>query len=224
VPCTDVYQAEREEAEAKFANLQRRKFISEQKHEQFVQLCTDKEGSASDMSSVASKRSSASSLARKHEMIALRWKQKELSLEIERAPAVARMELLRLKRLCQRRLVQGRNVRNNCSSVLLRPTSAKMSLAAVRTSLKTFYLFLLATLLTLEQRLFKGWLDEKPSLNVTAKDFVPKQRAFINRDETLSASHPYVSAQSLPVGPVPLGNVNTSNVNMYNAIISFKND
>ena len=29
VPCTEDYQAEREEAEAKFANLQRRKFISE---------------------------------------------------------------------------------------------------------------------------------------------------------------------------------------------------
>jgi len=37
---------------------------------------------------------------------------------------------------------------------------------------------------------------------------------FINRDEALSASHPDVSAQSLPVGlvPVPLGNVNTSMV------------
>ena len=33
---------------------------------------------------------------------------------------------------------------------------------------------------------------------------------FSNRDETLSASHPYVSAQSLSGGPVPLGNVNTS--------------
>jgi len=75
----------------------RRKFISEQKYEQFVQLCTDKEGSASDICRVASKRSSASSLARKHEMIALRWKQKKLSLELERAPAVARMELLKLK-------------------------------------------------------------------------------------------------------------------------------
>ena len=69
VPCTEDYQEEREEAEAKFANLQRRKFISEQKYEQFVQLCTDKEGSASDMCSVASKRSSASSIARRHEMI-----------------------------------------------------------------------------------------------------------------------------------------------------------
>jgi len=71
VPCTKDYQAEREEAEAKFANLQRRKFISEQKYEQFVQLCTDKEDSASDMCSVASKRSSASSIARRHDMIAL---------------------------------------------------------------------------------------------------------------------------------------------------------
>jgi len=81
------YQVEREEAEAKFANLQRRKFISEQKYEQFVQLYTDKEGSASDMCSVASKRSSASSIARRHDMIALQWKQKELSLELERADA-----------------------------------------------------------------------------------------------------------------------------------------
>jgi len=78
------YQAEREEAEAKFANLQRRKFISEQKYEQFVQLCTDKEGSASDMCSVASKRSK-SSIARRHDMIALQWIQKELSLDLERA-------------------------------------------------------------------------------------------------------------------------------------------
>jgi len=55
-------------------------------------------------------------------------------------------------------------------------------------------------------------VDAKPNLNVAAKNFVPKQRVFINRDETLSASHPYVSAQSLPVGPVPLGNVKTSMV------------
>jgi len=75
--------------EAKFANLQRIKFISEQKYQQFVQLCTDKEGSASDMCSVASKRSSASSIARRHEIIALQWKQKELSLELERAQAEA---------------------------------------------------------------------------------------------------------------------------------------
>jgi len=77
VPCTEDYQAGREEAEAKFANLQRRKLISKQKYEQFVQLCTDKEGSASDMCSVASKRSSASSIARRREMIALQWRQKE---------------------------------------------------------------------------------------------------------------------------------------------------
>jgi len=49
-------------------------------------------------------------------------------------------------------------------------------------------------------------------VNAAAKDFVPKQRAFIYQDETLSALRPYVSAQSLPVGPVPLGNVNTSMV------------
>ena len=55
-------------------------------------------------------------------------------------------------------------------------------------------------------------VDAKPNLNVTAKDFVPKQHVFINRDGSLTASHPYVSAQSLPVGPVPLGNVNTSMV------------
>jgi len=48
-------------------------------YKHFVQLCTDKEGSASDMY-VASKRSSASSIATKHEMIALQWKQTELVL------------------------------------------------------------------------------------------------------------------------------------------------
>jgi len=55
-------------------------------------------------------------------------------------------------------------------------------------------------------------VDKKTNLNVAAKNFVPKQQVFINRDETLSASHPYLSVQSLPVGPVPLGNVNTSMV------------
>ena len=102
VPCTEDYQAQREEAEAKFANLQCKKFTSEQKYEQFVQLCTDKEGSASDMCSVASKRSSASSIARRHDMIALQWKQKELSLELERADAEFR------RRRCEVEMVQSR--------------------------------------------------------------------------------------------------------------------
>ena len=68
---------------------EQKKNACEQKYEQFVQLCTDKEGSASDMCSVASKRSSASFIDGKHEMIALQWKQTELSLELERAQAEA---------------------------------------------------------------------------------------------------------------------------------------
>jgi len=113
VPCTEDYQAEREEAEAKFANLQRRKFISEQKYEQFVQLCTDKEGSASDMCSVALNRSSASSIARRHDMIALQWKQKELSLELEQAQAEAersRADAEFRRRRCEVEMKQSRAV------------------------------------------------------------------------------------------------------------------
>jgi len=95
VPCTEDYRGEK--VEERFANLLRRKSISDQRYERFVQLCTDKEGSASDMCSVMSKRSSASSLARKQEMIELQLKQTELCLELEEARVVARMELLKLK-------------------------------------------------------------------------------------------------------------------------------
>jgi len=59
------------------------KSISDQRYEQFVQLCADKEGFARD--SVTSQRSSASSIARKHELITLQLKQMALSLELERA-------------------------------------------------------------------------------------------------------------------------------------------
>jgi len=225
VPFTEHYQAEKEEAEAKFANLQRRKFISDQKYEQYVQLCTDKEGSASDMCSVESKRSSAS-LARKHEIIALQWKEKELSLELERARAVARIELLKLKdamstsassRSKRKQLRQCDTATNLsggepcCSKDVTKgvPSLSLGNAASTRAETNTsqpvtskFYV-----------------VDAKPKLNVTAKDFVPKQRVFINRDETLSASHPYVNAQSLPVGPVPppLSNANT-NVVQSNSI------
>jgi len=151
---------------------------------------------------------------------------------MEQAWAVAQMELMKLRGLCQRRLVQGRNVRNNYSRVLLRPTSAKLSLAAVRTSLKTS--FPLGNAVSTRAATTSSGcvfsrspptainpqpvtskvdlVDAKPNLNVAAKNFVPKQRVFINRDETLSASRPYVIAQSRPEGPVPHGNVNTSMV------------
>ena len=56
------------------------------------------------------------------------------------------------------------------------------------------------------------FIHAKPILNVGAKNFVPKQRVLVNQDETLSASRSYASAQSLPVGSVLLGNVNTSMV------------
>ena len=85
VPCTEDYQGGK--VEARFANLRRRKSISGQRYEQFVQLCTDEEGFARD--SATSKRSSASSIAGKHELIALQLKQMELSLELERAQAEA---------------------------------------------------------------------------------------------------------------------------------------
>ena len=62
-------------------------------------------------------------------------------------------------------------------------------------------------------------VDAKPNLNVAAKNFVQKQRVFINQDETLSASHPCVSAQSLPVGPVPPGNVHTSMVQSNSIVL-----
>jgi len=61
----------KEKVEAGFANLRRTKSISDQRYEQVVQLCTDK-GFARD--NVTSKRSSASSIARKHELIALQLK------------------------------------------------------------------------------------------------------------------------------------------------------
>ena len=66
VPCTEDCRGEKV---ASFANLRRTKGISDQRYEQFVQLCTDKEGFSRD--SVTSKRPSASSIARKHELIAV---------------------------------------------------------------------------------------------------------------------------------------------------------
>ena len=84
VSCTEDYQGEK--VEASFANLRRTKSFSDQRYEQFVQLCADK-GFARD--SVTSKRSSASSIARQHELITLQLKQMELSLELERAQVVA---------------------------------------------------------------------------------------------------------------------------------------
>ena len=78
VPCTGDYQGEK--VEGSFGNLRRTKSISDQRYEQFVLLCTDK---CFARDSVTSKRSSASSIARKHELITLQLKQIELSLELE---------------------------------------------------------------------------------------------------------------------------------------------
>ena len=60
------------------------------------------------------------------------------------------------KRLCRRRLVQNRSVRNiysGVSGVKLRPTIVTMSPVAVTTSVRTFYLCPQAALLALTRRL-----------------------------------------------------------------------
>ena len=80
VPSGELYTAEKQEAEATCTDLCRRRTTCDQNYEQFVQLCTDKEPSASDLCNSASKRSSVSSIARKQEMIALQVKQMELEL------------------------------------------------------------------------------------------------------------------------------------------------
>jgi len=80
VPSGELYKAEKQEAGAKCTDLCRRRTTCDQNYEQFVQLCTDKEPSASDLCSSASKRSSVSSIARKQEMTALQVKQMELEL------------------------------------------------------------------------------------------------------------------------------------------------
>ena len=55
-------------------------------------------------------------------------------------------------------------------------------------------------------------VDMKSNLNVGARDVIPKQRVFINQNEALPPLAPNVSAQSLPVGPVPLSDVGTTMV------------
>jgi len=52
----------------------------------------------------------------------------------------------------------------------------------------------------------------KSNLNVGARDVIPKQRVFINQNEALPPLALNVSAQSLPVGPVPLSDVGTTMV------------
>jgi len=47
-------------------------------------------------------------------------------------------------------------------------------------------------------------------LTVGARDSIPKLRVLSNQDEALPPSRPNVSAQGLPLGPVPLDNVSTS--------------
>jgi len=53
-------------------------------------------------------------------------------------------------------------------------------------------------------------VDKKTNLNVGARDSIPKLRVLSNQDETLPPSRPNVSAQGLPLGPLPLDKVSVN--------------
>jgi len=252
VPCTEDYQGEK--VEGSFANLRRRTSISDQRYEQFVQLCTDKECFARD--SVTSKRSSASSIARKHELIALQLKQMELSLELERAQAeaerkradaefrrrkievelkqaraVARMKLLKLKEAMsasartkskrkeqlQRREVATKNSESEpccCKNVSKDYLSWPLrNIVSSREANTASCVYSRSSAITIDRQPVTSKVDvvdKKTNLNVGGRDSIPKLRVLSNQDEALPPSRPNVSAQGLPLGPVPLDDVSVN--------------
>ena len=100
-----------------------------------------------------------------------------------------------------------------------------MSPVAVWASAKTFYFSPQVAMLAVERRplLRMHFRAHQLSLLIRnqllqslfergAREFITKRCVFIYQDEALSTSGPSVSAQSLPVGPVPLGHGSTSMV------------
>jgi len=105
-----------------------------------------------------------------------------------------------------------------------------MSPVAARTSANTFYLCLYVTLLAREANTAScvysrspaitidpqpvtskvDVVDKKTNLNAGARDSIPKLRVLSSQDKALPPSRPNVSAQGLPLGPLPLDNVSTS--------------
>jgi len=77
---TAGYREQGIEAQSKYSESQKRKIVYEDEFQAYVQRCTDGDPSASEIDDTASKASSASSIKRKRELIALRKARRELEV------------------------------------------------------------------------------------------------------------------------------------------------
>jgi len=88
----DDYKERWVEARNKYSDLQKRKTVCEDDFQAYVQGCTDRDASASQIEDQASKVSCTSSIKRKRELIALRKARRELEVEAKLQQEVKAME------------------------------------------------------------------------------------------------------------------------------------